>query len=116
MTRNVRMIMTVAALLVSGSLSPRGYAQNRIDPFLFSLPHSKFCFTIESVIDLTNCREAEDVYHTDVEVPVTAVLGDWIEYYNASGEILLEDFLLKFDSFFKKTLELIERPRRIHSE
>ncbi len=84
-----------------------------MSPYLFSLPHSKFCFTIVPDIDLTNCRKAEDVYHTTVEVNVTPTLGEWLEYYNASGEIPLEGFLLKFDPFFKKVLEFLEGKKEL---
>jgi hypothetical protein len=80
-----------------------------IGPYYFSLPHSKFCFAIGAAIDLSNCRKAEDVFHSATEVNVNPTLDEWLEYYNASGEIPLEEFLLKFDPFFKKTLEYLQR-------
>jgi hypothetical protein len=80
-----------------------------INPYLFSLPHSKFCFIIEPAIYLSNCRKAEDIFHSAMEVNVNPTLDEWLEYYNASGEIPLEEFLLKFDPFFIKTLEYLQK-------
>ena len=78
-----------------------------IDPLAFSLPYSKFIFSIEPVIDLTNCTSAEDVFHTDVEVPVKAEAKEWLEYYNASDCDDLEDFLTRYDPIYKKVLALM---------
>jgi hypothetical protein len=77
-----------------------------IDPYRFSLPNSKIIFSIEPVIDLTNAREAEDVFHTGVEIEIHPTIDEMIRFYNADG-VLLEEFLLDYDPFFKSILKLI---------
>ena len=74
-----------------------------IDPYRFTLPNSKIIFSIEPVIDLTNAWEAEDVFHTSVEIEIDPTLDEMIRYYNADG-VSLEEFLLDYDPFFKRIL------------
>ena len=80
-----------------------------INPFHFSLPNSKFLFTIEPVLDLTGCKTAEDVYHTDVEVEIAPTLDEMLEYYNQEKKDGLEEFLTAYDPFFKAVLRLLEK-------
>jgi hypothetical protein len=72
-----------------------------IDPYAFSLPHSKFIFSIEPVIDLSGCKIAEDVFHTGVEVPIEPSLEELLDYYNFDEKIPLEEMLTKHDPYFK---------------
>jgi len=83
-----------------------------IDPYIFTLPHSKFIFRIEPVIDLTYCRKAEDIYHTDVEVEIHPSLDQLLDYHNCPPDISLQEFLGKHDPFFAKTLALIKGKTR----
>ncbi|MGB7295074.1 MAG: S41 family peptidase, partial [Candidatus Aminicenantales bacterium] len=78
-----------------------------IDPYYFSLPNSKFIFTIEPVIDLTNCQAAEDVFHTAVEIELEPTLEEMLRFHNFENGIPLENFLRKHDPFFRKVLEVL---------
>ncbi|MBU0764899.1 MAG: S41 family peptidase [Bacteroidetes bacterium] len=77
-----------------------------IDPFAFSLPHSKLIFKMEPVVDLTNARTAAEAHQTDVEVEVEADLPAMLNYYNFPDSISRTDFLQKHDPFYPKVLEL----------
>lgn len=82
-----------------------------IDPYIFVLPHSKFIFRIEPVIDLTNCTKAEDIYHTEVDVEIRPSLDQLLDYYNCPPDISLQEFLGKHDPFFATTMALIKDKR-----
>ncbi len=79
-----------------------------IDPYRFTLPNSKIIFSIEPVIDLTNAREAEDVFHTGVEIEINPTIDEMVKFYNADG-VPLEEFLLDYDPFFQRVLKLIDK-------
>ncbi len=79
-----------------------------IDPFHFSLPHSSYAFTIEPVIDITNCSSPVDVFHANVEVEVRPTLEEVLDFYNQPMEGSLEDFLTGYDPVFQEVLHLME--------
>jgi hypothetical protein len=79
-----------------------------IDPFHFSLPHSSYAFTIEPVIDITNCSSPVDVFHANVEVEVRPPLEEVLDFYNQPMEGSLEDFLTGYDPVFQEVLHLME--------
>ena len=67
--------------LVSVGLSNGQILGQGSDPLAFSLPNSKLTFSIEAILDLTDCKTARDTHHTD------------------------EKRLNEHDPFFKKALE-----------
>jgi hypothetical protein len=75
------------------------------DPLAFSLPNSKITFSIEAILDLTDCQTAKDTHHTDVEVRITPTLEQLLDYYNMGSDVPLEKRLNEHDPFFKKALE-----------
>jgi hypothetical protein len=75
------------------------------DPLAFSLPNSKITFSIEAILDLTDCRTARDTHHTDVEVRIIPTLEQLLDYYNTGSDVPLEKRLNEHDPFFKKVLE-----------
>ena len=79
-----------------------------IDPFHFTLPHSRYIFIIEPVVDLTNSQTSEDFFHTDVEVEIHPSLDSYLRYENSPSDIPLEKQLTQYDPFFQKVMEMIE--------
>jgi hypothetical protein len=77
-----------------------------IDPYGFSLPNSKIGFSIEPLIDLSNAHSAVDVHHVNVEVEIHPSLNEFLDYYNKRGACDLEEFLTRYDPFFRKVIEL----------
>jgi hypothetical protein len=75
-----------------------------IDPFAFSLPHSKLVFTIEPVLDLTDTETARDTQHIDVEVRIEPTLEQLLDYYNTGSEVELEKRLNEHDPFFQEVV------------
>jgi hypothetical protein len=76
------------------------------DPMAFSLPNSKITFSIEAILDLTDCQTARDTHHIDVEVRINPTLEQLLDYYNTGTDVPLEKRLNEHDPFFKKVLEM----------
>jgi len=77
-----------------------------IDPFIFSLPHSKLMFLMGSSLDISNATQVEDLLHSDVEVPVEIPFDERIERMYTEQDLYSEEYLLNNDSVFRKVLEL----------
>lgn len=83
----------------TGRLLGRG-----INPMLFELPNSKIIYRIEPVIDFLNVRQATDVYHDQVEIPVALTIEQYLERINYTGDVYDHEFLIKRDPVFIKAL------------
>ena len=71
-----------------------------INPIVFELPHSKILYRIEPVIDFQNVKNAEDVYHDKVEIPVSLNIDQYLERINYDGDIYGREFLFNHDPVF----------------
>lgn len=83
----------------TGRLLGRG-----INPIVFELPHSKILFRIEPVIDFQNVKNAEDVYHDKVEIPVSLTLEQYLERSYFKGDVYGRAFLFNHDPVFNRVL------------
>ncbi len=87
----------------SGIILGRGIA-----PGIFQLPESKFTFIMEACVDLTDCKNAFDVFHDRPEIEIYPTLDEIIDM-NRYGKFLNQrgdEFLFNHDYLFKKVLEL----------
>lgn len=71
-----------------------------INPIVFELPNSKILYRIEPVIDFQNVKTAEDVYHDNVEVPVSLNIDEYLQRIYYAGDIYGKEFLLTHDPVF----------------
>jgi hypothetical protein len=85
----------------TGRLLGRG-----VNPISFELPHSKILYRVEPVIDFLNVKDAEDIFHDKVEVPVELSIDQYLERISANEMLYSRSYLLKHDLFFKKILSL----------
>lgn len=75
-------------------------------PSLFQLKHSKFTFRLACTMDITNCTKPIDVYHDFPEIEVHQSLEEELLYPNSEYDTKSKEYLYKYDSMFKKVLEL----------
>lgn len=75
-------------------------------PSLFQLKYSKFTFRLACTMDITNCTKSIDVYHDFPEIEVHQSLEEELLYPNSEYDTKSEEYLYKYDSMFKKVLEL----------
>jgi len=75
-----------------------------INPIVFELPHSKILYRIEPVIDFQNVKNAEDVYHDKVEIPISLTIDQYLERTNYNGDIFAREFLFNHDPVFIRVL------------
>ena len=75
---------------------------------LFQLQNSKFTFRLTCFIDITNVSQVKDIYQDFPEVQVELSLDEYFRYYNDKEiyDTKSEEYLYKYDSMFKKILEL----------
>jgi len=71
-----------------------------INPIVFELPHSKILYRIEPVIDFQNANSAQDVYHDQVEIPVTLSIDQYLKRIYYTGDVYGKDFLFQHDPVF----------------
>lgn len=76
-----------------------------IETCLFQLNKSKFTFRLSTTIDLTNCRNAEDVWHSKAGITVKPSFEDFL-YHQSLYDILTEKYLYNYDTIFRKILEI----------
>ncbi len=76
-------------------------------PTLFQLKYSKFTFRLITTIDITNCEKPIDVYQDFPEIEVYPTLEEHLLYPLSGYDTKSEKYLYKYDSMFKKVLELI---------
>ena len=82
----------------TGTILGRG-----VNPVIRVLPNSRYCFTMEPVIDITNCKETIDLFHDSVEIPLKMNLDKWLDiFYNYDNFDSI--FLIKYDPWMKKVL------------
>ena len=60
-----------------------------INPMFFELPHSKILYRIEPVIDFQNVENPKDVYHDNVEIPVSLSIDQYLDRINHDGDIYI---------------------------
>ena len=75
-------------------------------PSLFQLKYSKFTFRLACTMDITNCSKPIDVYHDFPEIEVHPSLEEELLYPWSEYDTKSEEYLYKYDSMFKKVLEL----------
>lgn len=75
-------------------------------PTLFQLKYSKFTFRLTTIIDITNCEKPIDVYQDFPEVEVYPTIEEHLLYPHSWYNTKSEEYLYKYDSMFKKVLEL----------
>ncbi len=90
-----------------------GFPNNKIlgfgiDPYAFSLPHSRIIFMIEPIVDLTDAKSAIETHHVDVEVRLEPTLQEMLDYYDYRNKVWTEEAMEKHDLFYKKVLELCQ--------
>ena len=85
----------------NGKLGGRG-----IEAMSFGLPNSKLIFVMNILIDNTNAKTAADVYHNDVEVPVSLPIEYYINREKYQENIYSEEYLYNHDLLFKTVLEI----------
>ena len=61
---------------------------------------------MDILIDNTNAQIASDVYHSEVEIPISLPIEYYINRINHQGNTSTDEYLYNFDSLFKKVLEL----------
>ncbi len=76
------------------------------DPITCTLPHSKIQFYIEPVIDLTNVNTVQDIMHNTYEYTIPITLEEYKQKFDYNGNIWNKEYLVKYDPFIKKALEL----------
>ncbi|MFA5541627.1 MAG: S41 family peptidase [Bacteroidales bacterium] len=77
-----------------------------IMPSLFQLKHSKYTFRLATTIDITNCNKPSDVYHDKPEIEVNPKVEEELLYPYSTHDTRSQEYLYKYDSWFKKVLEL----------
>jgi hypothetical protein len=85
----------------TGNISGRG-----INPFIFSLPHSKLMFRLLAAIEGIYSDNIEDYYHDNREIYVEPSVEEVLLEFNWEKERYGEEYLFTYDSTFKKVLEL----------
>ena len=75
-------------------------------PSLFQLKYSKYTFRLATTIDITNCKQPLDIYHDKPEIEVNPSMEEELLYPYSIYDIRSEEYLYKYDSWFKKVLEL----------
>ncbi len=76
------------------------------DAIEFKLPNSKIKIEIDPSIDLQNVKEVKDAMHDRFEYEIPVTLKELQDKYNYNGNIWSKDFLINYDPFIKKALEL----------
>lgn len=77
-----------------------------IMPSLFQLKNSKYTFRLATTIDITNCNKPSDVYHDKPEIEVAPKVEEELLYPYSKHDIRSQEFLYRYDTWFKKVLEL----------
>lgn len=101
---------TAVAILAQNLItvgSPTGKLLGRgINPLSFELPYSKILFRVEPVIDFLNVKNAEDVFHDKVEIPVELTVSQYVDRLTSTELLYSKDYLINRDPVFKKILEI----------
>jgi hypothetical protein len=72
---------------------------------LFQLNNSKLAFRLACVMDITNCKKPIDVYHDTKEIEIFPTFEERV-YTLTDLDTKSEEYLYKYDSWFRKVLEL----------
>ena len=72
-----------------------------MNPYIFTLPHSRLSFRVAATVDLTKVNNIEDLLHNQVEIPVIYSFDEFIESIYFDGDVYSEAFLLEKDPVFK---------------
>ncbi len=75
-------------------------------PSLFQLRYSKFTFRLACTMDVTNCTKPIDVYHDFPEIEVNPTIEEDLVCPMSIYDTKSIEFLYKYDTWFKKVLEL----------
>lgn len=75
-------------------------------PSLFQLKYSKFTFRLACTMDITNCTKPIDVYHDFPEIEIQPSMEERLLYSDTKYDTKSKEYLYKYDSMFKKVLEL----------
>lgn len=77
-----------------------------IEAMSFGLPNSKLIFFLDILIDNTNAKEAKDIYHSEVEMPISLPIEYYINRNKYKDNTSSEEYLYNYDLLFKKVLEI----------
>lgn len=75
-------------------------------PELFQLKNSKFTFRLACVMDVYNATKPEDIYQDHTEIEITPTFEEEVLYPRSVYDMKSKPFLYKYDTGFKKVLEL----------
>jgi hypothetical protein len=75
-------------------------------PWVFILPNSKILYWTEPLLDFSNVKRPEDLFHNEVEIPVKLSAQDYFKRYAYKGDVYGKDFLFAKDAVIKRILEL----------
>lgn len=89
---------------------PTGKLQGQgINSVAFMLPHSKFTFLLDVLLDATNIKNAEDFYFGHIDYPLSPNIDYYRYWYGLDRSYKTdEDELYTKDDIFLKTLEMIK--------
>lgn len=75
-------------------------------PELFQLKNSKFTFRLACVMDVYNATKPEDIYQDHTEIEITPTFEEEVLYPRSIYDMKSKPYLYKYDTGFKKILEL----------
>jgi len=75
-------------------------------PELFQLKNSKFSFRLACVMDVYNATKPEDIYQDHTEIEITPTFEEEVLYPRSIYDMKSKPYLYKYDTGFKKILEL----------
>jgi hypothetical protein len=89
---------------------PTGKLQGQgINSVAFMLPHSKFTFLLDVLLDATNIKNAEDFYFGHIDYPLSPNIDYYRYWYGLDRSYKTdENELYTKDDIFLKTLEMIK--------
>ncbi len=78
-------------------------------PWVMILPHSKILYWTEPLLDFTNVKKPEDLFHNDVKINIQLTLEDYAKRYTSNTDWYAIDYLLHQDKAMQFILNLILR-------
>ena len=75
-----------------------------LTPLVFELPNSKILYRIEPVIDYSNVKVPNDIFHDNIKIFVPMTIDDFIRIAK-EPELYSNGYLLNRDPVFKETIK-----------
>ena len=75
-------------------------------PWVFILPNSKILYWTEPLLDFSNVKKPEDLFHNEVKVEVKLSVQAYFKRYAYKGDIYGKDFLFLNDAVIKKIMQV----------